>query len=206
MSTRDGQTALQGHVAFFDRDNDGIITLTDTYRGFRRLTYNRLLSFLSAIVIHLAFSYPTRLGFTFSPDPFFRLWVKYMHKAEHGSHSGIYDTTGQLDNDVFEKIMDRYGWANRNGQRYLTGSAVINLTKGQRLAYDPFGWIAAILEWSVLWILCFDASIHGIWEEDIRAQYDGSGFWKIEEMAQRGEWKRGYGIEQFIRDLFNHFR
>ena len=83
---------------------------------------------------------------------------------------------------------------------------MINLTKGQRLAYDLFGWIAAILEWIVvLWSLCFDASIHGIWEEDIRAQYDGSGFWKIEEMAQRGEWKRSYGLKQFIHDVFDHF-
>lgn len=159
------RTALQGHVAFFDRDNDGIVTVIDTYRGFRRLTYNRLLSFFGAIDIHLAFSHPTRLGFTFFPDPFFRLWVKDMHEAGRGSHSGIYDTTGQLDNHGFEKIIGWYSWSNRNGR------------------------IGEIPEWSVLWILCFDASIHGIWEEDIRAQYDGSTFWKIEEMAQRGEWK-----------------
>ncbi len=61
----------------------------------------------------------------------------------------------------------------------------MNLLKRQRLFFDPFGWIAALLEWSFIWILCFDPSIYGVWEEDVRAHYDGSGFWKIEEMAKR---------------------
>ena len=201
MEKRTGQTALQRHVGFFDRDNDGIITLTDTYMGFRRLTYNCLVSFLAAIVIHIAFSYITRLGFTWLPDPFFRLYIRYIHKTEHGSHTGVYDMDGEFDQHIFDKIMDRYSSGRRSGQRYFTGKALRNMIKGQRLSYDPFGSMAAIFEWGFIWILCFDPSIHGVWEEDIRAQYDGSGFWKIEEMAKRGQWKRGYGMKEFIRDL-----
>lgn len=201
MAKRTKQTALEGHVSFFDRNNDGIITVTDTYLGFRRLTFNPLVSFLAAIVIHSAFSYATRLGFTWLPDPFFRLWVRYIHKAKHGSHTGVYDTNGEFDVHIFNKIMDRYTSGRRNGQRYLTGQALVNMVKGQRLSYDPFGSIAAILEWSFIWILYFDSSIHGVWEEDIRAQYDGSGFWNIEELAKRNEWKRGYGMKEFVRDI-----
>lgn len=200
------QTALQRHVAFFDRDNDGIVTVMDTYAGFRRLTYNRLLSFIAAILIHGAFSYVTRLGFTWIPDPFFRIWIRYIHKAEHGSHTGIYDSTGDLDTHIFDKIMDRYCSGKRNGQRYFTGEALMNMVKGQRLCFDPFGSVGAPLEWTVLWILCFDPSIHGLWEEDIRAQYDGSGFWQIEAMAKRGDWKRGYGLKELILDIRQYFR
>ena len=40
----------------------------------------------------------------------------------------------------------------------------------------------------------------------MRGQYDGSLFWKIEEMANRGEWKRGYGLTEFINDLVHKFR
>jgi hypothetical protein len=32
------------------------------------------------------------------------------------------------------------------------------------------------------------------------------GFWKIEERAKRGEWKRGYGFKEFINDLVQKIR
>jgi hypothetical protein len=32
------------------------------------------------------------------------------------------------------------------------------------------------------------------------------GFWKIEEMAKRGEWKRGYVFKEFINDLVQKIR
>ena len=201
MAKRDRKTALQAHVDFFDRDHDGIITLTDTYIGFRRLTFNRLVSFLAAIMIHSALSYPTRLGFTLVPDPFLRIWVKYIHKAKHGSHTGVYDDSGEMDQHILDKILDQYSSGKRNGQRYLSGTALMNMLKGRRLLFDPFGSIAAAFEWGFIWILCFDPSIHGIWEEDMRMQYDGSGFRKIEEMAKRGEWKRGYGFNEFLNDF-----
>ena len=142
MAKVDKRTALQRHVAFFDRDNDGIITIQNTYVGCRRLTYNPILSFLLAITIHVGLSYITRLGFTWLPDPFFRLYVKYMHKGIHGSHTGVYDTTGEFDGYIFDKILDRYSSGKRNGQRYLTGTGLMNMLKGQRLAFDPVGWIA----------------------------------------------------------------
>ncbi|KAF9560272.1 Caleosin-domain-containing protein [Agrocybe pediades] len=72
-------TALQGHVAFFDRDEDGIIWPMDTYVGFREIKFGVFLSIVSVLVIHLGFSYFT--WGSWLPDPFFRLRVNLMHKG-----------------------------------------------------------------------------------------------------------------------------
>ena len=40
------KTALQRHCAFFDRDNDGVITLWDTFKSIRALGFNLLMSLL----------------------------------------------------------------------------------------------------------------------------------------------------------------
>lgn len=70
------KTALQSHVAFFDRDGDGIIWASDThvlslcviaiwtdafcsvsFAGFRALGFGLIFSVVSAIIIHVSFSY-----------------------------------------------------------------------------------------------------------------------------------------------------
>ena len=42
---KDEMTPLQRHCAFFDLDRDGILSLGDTWRGFRLLGYGLILSF-----------------------------------------------------------------------------------------------------------------------------------------------------------------
>lgn len=76
------QSVLQQHVLFWDRDNDGIIWPNHTYSGFRRLGFNILFSAFAVMVIHGGFSYPTRLEFSWLPDPFFRVYVQSIHKAK----------------------------------------------------------------------------------------------------------------------------
>eukprot|EP00611_Tribonema_gayanum_P009875 TRINITY_DN19750_c0_g1_i1.p2 TRINITY_DN19750_c0_g1~~TRINITY_DN19750_c0_g1_i1.p2 ORF type:complete len:115 (-),score=40.09 TRINITY_DN19750_c0_g1_i1:1426-1770(-) len=41
---RENMTALQKHCAYFDRDGDGVVSPGDTYRGFRALGCNPLVS------------------------------------------------------------------------------------------------------------------------------------------------------------------
>jgi peroxygenase len=38
------------------------------------------------------------------PDPYFRLWIKNMHKAKHGSDSESYDKKGVFDESRFEDM------------------------------------------------------------------------------------------------------
>jgi peroxygenase len=79
---RSNQTVLQQHILFWDRDRDGEIYPWHTYRGFRDLGFNILLSLLSVFIIHGSFSYPTRLAFSLWPDPLFRVFVGGIHKAK----------------------------------------------------------------------------------------------------------------------------
>lgn len=75
-------TVLQQHVLFWDRDGDGQIYPWHTYIGFRELGFNIIFSFVAMIIIHVGFAYPTRLGYSLIPDPWFRVYVGTIHKAK----------------------------------------------------------------------------------------------------------------------------
>lgn len=186
------QTVLQQHLAFFDRDSDGVIYPFDTYIGFHRLGYGILLSLLSVIIIHANFSYPTIPGYL--PDPRFPIYVARIYKDKHGSDSGTYDTEGRFVPQKFEDIFAKYA----GDRKSLTFGELLGYLKGQRLVMDPFGWGGAIFEcefastfrnsclcswWTnrfagmATWILIArEGRIH---KEDIRGIYDGSIFYEI---------------------------
>ena len=50
----------QGHVSYFDRDGDGVIWPSDTWRGFHDIGFNWFLSIIAVFVIHGTFSYWTQ--------------------------------------------------------------------------------------------------------------------------------------------------
>eukprot|EP00879_Flechtneria_rotunda_P028503 GHRR01030626.1.p1 GENE.GHRR01030626.1~~GHRR01030626.1.p1 ORF type:complete len:149 (-),score=21.49 GHRR01030626.1:195-641(-) len=83
---REDHTVMQQHADFFDRDQDGVIWPWDTYIGFRRLGFGRVISTLAVPFIHGSFSYPSCP--TILPDPFFRIYLKNFHRCKHGSDSG----------------------------------------------------------------------------------------------------------------------
>jgi hypothetical protein len=88
-------TALQQHVLFWDKDSDSIIYPQDVYNGFREIGFSIPFA-LTALLIPLFFSYPTRLGQSYIPDPLFRIYVSSIHKAKHGSDTGAYDLKGNF--------------------------------------------------------------------------------------------------------------
>ena len=61
----------------------------DTYNGFRDLGFNIIFSLLAVLVVNLSFAYPTRLGHSFIPDPWFRVYVDSIHKAKVHQQSVI---------------------------------------------------------------------------------------------------------------------
>ncbi|EED23685.1 calcium binding protein Caleosin, putative [Talaromyces stipitatus ATCC 10500] len=183
-------TVMQQHILFWDRDMDGHIWPLDTYRGFRELGFNILFSCLAVLIIHLNFSYPTRLGLTYFPDPFFRVYVRDIHKAKHGSDSGTYDNEGRFVPQNFENIFAKYD-SDRDGA--ITLSDITRLMKGQRVAADPFGWGAALFEWGTTWLLLQKDG--KVYKEDLRQLYDGSLFWRIREQRKQPKgWQQGYGL------------
>ncbi|KAH7166541.1 Caleosin related protein-domain-containing protein [Dactylonectria macrodidyma] len=173
-------TALQQHIQFWDRDEDGIIYPMDVYNGFRELGFNVLFS-IGSLLIPIFFSYPTRLGHSWLPDPLLRIYVKDIHKAKHGSDTGIYDFDGHFNSQRFDQLFERFDSSGAGG---LSASNLIELWKKDRCAADPAGWSFAFMEWWTTWLLLQRDGL--VWKDDLRACYDGSLFWKIKRERDRG--------------------
>ncbi|WJX10320.1 putative peroxygenase 4 [Trifolium repens] len=54
------QNVLQKHVAFFDRNHDGIVYPWETFQGFRAIGCGIMLSSVAAIFINFGLSQKTR--------------------------------------------------------------------------------------------------------------------------------------------------
>ncbi|KAF9482357.1 Caleosin-domain-containing protein [Pholiota conissans] len=167
-------TALQSHVAFFDRDNDGIIWPLDTYTGFRAIGFGIFLSLLSMIIIHGGFSYFT--WGSILPDPFFRLKIKYMHKGKHGSDTETYTTIGEFDDNRFNYIFNMYSSDPHTHLKFTEG---VRMLHGNMNPFDFFGWFAASFEWLATYLMLWPQDPQGVRKEDVKAVYNGSIFYKL---------------------------
>jgi len=176
-----GPTPLQGHTAFFDTDGDGIIWPRDTWRGFRILGYNLLICLFSVIAIHGAFSYLT--WGSLLPDPFFRLKIKNMHKAIHGSDSHTYSRRGLWNDFNFDEMFRMYGDPPYDS---LTFRQTIRLYRGNFDPFDPFGWVANGLEWLATYLLLWPEDGR-MMKEDIKGVFNGTIFYRIAEENKQKE-------------------
>ncbi|XP_057743567.1 probable peroxygenase 4 [Arachis stenosperma] len=169
------ENVLQKHVAFFDRNHDGIIYPWETYQGFRAIGCGILLSAFSAIFINLGLSRKTRSGKALS------IWlpieVKNIQKAKHGSDSGVYDSEGRFVPSKFEEIFTKHARKHPNA---LTSDELMGMLKANRVPKDHKGWLASYTEWKILYVLCKDEDglLH---KEIVRAVYDGSLFERMEK-------------------------
>lgn len=121
-------------------DKDGIIWPSDTFRGFYRLGFGIILSFIAVCIIHPIFSFPTLPSWI--PDPFLRIHLVNIHRTKHGSDTGTYDTEGRYIPQKFEEIFSKYA----DGREYLTIRDVSNVILGQRCIADPIGWGGEVFE------------------------------------------------------------
>ncbi|KAK3388483.1 Caleosin related protein-domain-containing protein [Sordaria brevicollis] len=187
-------TVLQQHVMFWDRDRDGQIWPHDTFIGFYELGFNLFFCLLATLIINLNFSYPTRLAFSYLPDPFFRVYVPSIHKAKHGSDSGTYDKEGRFVPQAFEDLFSKFDRGNKGA---LSARELWSIMSANRLAVDPFGWFASIFEFGVTFLLVQKDGM--VDKEDLRGIYDGSMFWRIRD-AYRSEkgWNKGFGFHEFF--------
>ena len=189
--------ALQKHVLFWDQDCDGIIWPWQVYEGFRALGFCVLFS-LGSLLISFFFSYPTRLGHSWIPDPFFRIYVDVGNKCIHGSDTGVYTFDGDFHEQRFEEVFAYFDQAGIGG---LSAEDLLHLLSKNRCAADPAGWCFAFMEWWTTWSLMQRDG--RVWKEDLRACYDGTIFWRIEKARQPGGggWNQGYGFREFFEGM-----
>ncbi|CAN6550070.1 unnamed protein product [Malus baccata var. baccata] len=178
------QDVLQRHVAFFDRNHDGIVYPWETFQGFRAIGCGILLSTASAFLINAALSQKTRQGKF--PSLLFPIEVKNIHKAKHGSDSGVYDTEGRFVPLKFEEIFAKHAHTHPNS---LTSDELMGMLKANRVPKDYAGWVAAYTEWKILYVLCKDKN--GLLHKDtVRAVYDGTLFERMEKEKSDGDKKK----------------
>jgi hypothetical protein len=82
-----------------------------------------------------------------------------------------------------------------SGKGHMDHWQIAKMLYRNRDVLDFFGWIAAALEWTFLWVLCADKDWR-IHKETVRGQYDGTLFEKIRNQNRREYGKAGGSSER----------
>ena len=94
-------TALQRHVAYFDPDKTGIITVGNTARQIRALGVGAPLTWFLTLLIHGALQ--LKMGFDWK----LRLFIRKIDDGVHAGDTGIFGGDGELRYEVFEEAFEK---------------------------------------------------------------------------------------------------
>ncbi|KAI4331846.1 hypothetical protein L6164_016800 [Bauhinia variegata] len=178
------ENVLQKHVAFFDKNKDGVIYPWETYQGLRKIGCDIFLSFAAAISINLVLSLSTRPGKF--PSPLMPIEVKNIQLGKHGSDTGVYAKEGRFVPSKFEEIFCKHAKTHPNA---LTSHELNEMLKSNREPKDLKGWIFSLGEWRLLYSVGKDKN--GLLQkETVRGVYDGSLFERLEAERKTTEVKK----------------
>ncbi|KAM0890888.1 hypothetical protein ACQ4PT_026757 [Festuca glaucescens] len=188
-------TALQQHVAYFDTDNDGIVTYSETEAGLRRIGLGAATATAAAALINGVIGPKTRpvrssssrlsarvqySNLTDGSDKIednattsrMDIYIENIQKGIHGSDTGSYDAQGRFVQAKFDEIFIKYAKAEPNA---LNQTELEEMRHANRGSNDYSGWAASKAEWDMLYSLAKDKD--GFLQKDTaRAVYDGSLF------------------------------
>ncbi|EES07304.1 hypothetical protein BDA96_04G263600 [Sorghum bicolor] len=167
-----GMTELQKHVAFFDRDHDGIVTFDETYQGLVDVGVGEVTAKASAALINGALGAKTR------PDNAntsrMDIYIENIQKGKHGSDTGAYDAQGRFVPAKFDEIFTKHAKTVPNS---LSKDELDEMLKDNQEKNDFAGWLAAKSEWEMLYKV---ANKDGRLPKDtVRAVYDGTLFYQL---------------------------
>ncbi|CAM0944324.1 unnamed protein product [Alopecurus aequalis] len=173
-----GMTALQKHAAFFDANNDGVVTFSETYQAFRDMGFGFAASTASATFINGALCPKTRPE---NDSSRLSVYIANIHKGIHGSDTGAYDSQGRFVPEKFDEIFAKHG---RTVPDALTSTEVDELISANRQPSDYAGWAGAEGEWRILYSIGKDKD--GLLRKDAaRDVYDGSLFARVVQERRR---------------------
>lgn len=101
--SKEARTPLQKHVAFFDQDNDGIVHVSETFKGLRDLGLSKSLSAFGAVFINGGLG--SKTGEKFSN---FTVNISKIAQAKHDSDTDVFDEKGNFSSTKFEELFDKY--------------------------------------------------------------------------------------------------
>ncbi|KAK8463073.1 hypothetical protein SEVIR_1G316800v4 [Setaria viridis] len=169
-----GMTELQKHVAFFDRDHDGIVTFDETYQGLKDVGLGAVAAKASAALINAALGPKTRPDNANSSSSM-DIYIQNIQKGKHGSDTGAYDAQGRFVPAKLDEMFTKHAKTVPNA---LTQDEVEEMLKANRQSNDVTGWLGAKAEWEMLYSLAKDKDGR-LPKDTVRAVYDGTLFYQL---------------------------
>lgn len=167
-------TDLQHHVEFFDKNKDGIITLTESIQSFIAIGCEPVFATTAATATHTTFGpLTTPPGKLPSTD----IHVSHIHRAIHASDTGAYDKTGMFVPENFDKIFKKHSHIKPDALKWWE---VEEMLISNRDILQPLTWPAAELEWQLIYTLGKDSRGY-LHRDTVRGIYDGTVFPKLAE-------------------------
>ena len=166
----DEMSPLQKHVAFFDYDYNGYVTVWETYAGLRALGIGPLSSSAFAVAINGALATPT------SGYPTMTININRIEKGMHGSDTGIYDSEGRFVPEQFDAFFERW---DENGDDGLDAWELTQRWLVDADLFDFMGIAASGAEFGLLYVLA--AEDGSVSRERMLALYEGTLFYILEQ-------------------------
>lgn len=167
----DEMTPLQKHVAFFDVNGDGRISVGEDFQGLQDVGIPPALAAPMAAAINLVLGTPTS-GF-----PSLSIRVDNIEAASHGSTSGLYDDNElKLDVEKFNVWFERWDKDDSGG---LSPRELATRSFEESDLLDPIGASAAAGEYALLFAIA--AENGELSRETLMHMFDGSLFYRLAE-------------------------